>query len=432
MWRARRLAAALALGSLVLGAAAVGTWAARPAIPERVPTLAPLIVSRAPTAQSWIEDTLRAGATLAGIFRERGVPRDALESAVSALAPVASPHRLRAGTPVRILRDAWDSVRAVEIWPDPDYRVWVERRGAGWRGELDPVGVRAETVAVAGVVRGSLYESALSEGWRPSREELERHVLPGLVDIFRWDLDFFRDLRTGDRFRALYEREVRSDGSLRGARVLAAEIARKGEVHRAVLFERLEAAEYFDLSGNPLRRAFLRAPLDYRRVTSRFAVQRRHPVLGRWRAHLGVDYGAPAGTAVHAVADGIVTRAGPWGSYGQMVELRHPNGIRTRYAHLASIPRAVRANRSVRQGEILGWVGSTGLADGPHLHYEMHVDGRPADPRRVKLPAGKPLPDSLRREFGATRDQLWLVLERASRPPVVAGGPRAERDPDFR
>jgi murein DD-endopeptidase MepM/ murein hydrolase activator NlpD len=239
-------------------------------------------------------------------------------------------------------------------------------------------------------------------------------VLPALVEIFRWDLDFFRDLHRGDRFRVLLERRVRADGSLRGARVIAAEIVRQGSTHRAVWFDGTGEGDYFDLSGNPMRRAFLRSPIDYRRITSRFTQSRRHPILGRWRAHLGTDYGAAPGTPVHAVADGIVTHAGFWGGYGRAVELRHPTGIRTRYAHLGGIPKAIAVGRSVRQGDLLGWVGSSGLASGPHLHYEMIVGGRAVDPRKVSLPAGEPLPDSVRTSFGVARDALWLRLEQTT------------------
>lgn len=405
---------------LVVGAVAVGTWSARPASLARPAVLPAVLVSGPPKVSAWSEDTLRSGGTLSGLLRAHGVPPHALAVAVSALEPVTPPRKLKPGTSLRILRDVWEGVLAVEIQPDADHRLLLRRVGENWRSEVVEVGVRAETVAVAGVVRGSLYESTLTGSWRPSRRELEGRILPGLVKIFRWDVDFFRDLRAGDRFRALYERRVRSDGSLRSARVLAAELLRQGEMHRAVWFWGSDSGEYFDLSGNPLRRAFLKAPLDYRRITSRFKRSRLHPVLGRWRAHRGIDYGAAPGTPVHAVADGVVTRAGLWGGYGRMVELRHPTGIRTRYAHLGTIARGVNRGRAIRQGELIGWVGSTGLAAGPHLHYELRVGGRPVDPRRVKLPAGRPLPDSLRAEFGTVRDRLWLTLERSAPPQANA------------
>ena len=407
-----RAATAWSLGFALVAAGAAAVWSARP--PDRLPVLPAISVSEVRERGS--EDTLRAGGTLGGLLRSHDVPSDALAAAISALRPVVPPSRLKPGTRVRIQRDAADRVVAVEIRPDLDHQLLLTRVGDAWRSELSEIEIYAETVAVAGVVRGSLYESTLTEGWRPSPRELRTHVLPGLVEIFRWELDFFRDLRSGDRFRALYERRVREDGTVRSGRILAAEIVRQGQAHRAVWFAREGSGDYFDLSGNPMRRAFLQAPITYHRITSRFARSRRHPILGRWRAHLGIDYGAAPGTPVHAVADGVVTQAGLEGSYGRIVELRHAQGIRTRYAHLGGIPRTIRSGRSVQQGDVIGWVGSSGLANGPHLHYEMRMNGRAVDPRRVDLPAGETLPDSLRTRFGAARDHLWLVLERTSQP----------------
>lgn len=428
--RWNRAAAGWGLGFVVVGAAAAGVWSARAPATAALPVLPAVWVSEAPAGEFWSEDTLRAGATLRGLFRERGVPPEAMAAAVSVLRPVAPPSKLKPGASVRVRRDLWDRVVAVEIRPDPDLRVLVTRVEEAWHSEVEELGVAAETVGVAGVVQRSLYESTLTGGRAPPAGELRRHVLPGLVEIFRWELDFFRDLRGGDRFRVLYERRVRSDGTLRSARVLAAEIVRRSEAHRAVWFHAGDSGDYFDLSGNPMRRAFLKAPIDYRRITSRFSQSRLHPVLGRWRAHLGIDYGAAPGTPVHAVADGVVTHAGLWGSYGRMVELRHANGIGSRYAHLGGIPRGLWPGRSIRQGEVVGWVGSSGLASGPHLHYELRMGGRPVDPRRVNLPAGEPLPDSLRVEFGAARDHLWLVLERGTqRPAPSAEALRSAADP---
>jgi murein DD-endopeptidase MepM/ murein hydrolase activator NlpD len=419
----RRVARGSAWGAaaaVVLGAGAAGLLAARSAVlraASRLPTLPALVVSERPPDR-WTADTLRASGTLAALFRAQGLPPDALEAAVAALAPHLAPSRLRAGAVLRVRRDAWDSVRAIEFWPDPDRALLLEP-GASWSARWFDWGVRAETVGVAGVVQGSLYESAVAWPLGVPRGEWEGWVLPALVEIFRWEIDFFRELRRGDRFRVLVEREVRRDGRVRNARVLAAELVRGDRAHRAVWFAGADSGgAYFDLSGNPVKRAFLRAPLDARRITSRFARSRLHPVLNRWRPHRGVDYAAPPGTPVVAVADGVVTRAAPWGDYGRTVEIRHLAGIRTRYAHLGTIARAAQPGARVRQGQVIGWVGASGLASGPHLHYELWVDGRAVDPARADLPRGAPLPDSLRAAFGRERDRLWLALERAApRPP---------------
>jgi murein DD-endopeptidase MepM/ murein hydrolase activator NlpD len=173
---------------------------------------------------------------------------------------------------------------------------------------------------------------------------------------------------------------------------------------------------YYDDQGRSLRRAFLRTPLLFRRISSGFG-GRYHPILKRWRGHDGVDYAAAAGTPVRATAAGIVTRAGRHGGYGNLVELRHANGIRTRYGHLSRFAAGVRAGARVQQGQTIGYVGSTGLSTGPHLHYEFLVNGRPTNPRRRDSGSGKPIPADQRLAYEAVRDRLLPVL-RPAPPPV--------------
>jgi murein DD-endopeptidase MepM/ murein hydrolase activator NlpD len=204
--------------------------------------------------------------------------------------------------------------------------------------------------------------------------------------------------------------------------VLAADLTMSGKSLTAFRFESDGHSAFYDANGNSLRRAFLRAPVQFRRISSTFARARFHPVLGITRRHEGTDYAAAPGTPVMAAGDGVVLRAGRAGGYGNLIELRHRNGITTRYGHLRGFARGIHAGARVEQGQTIGYVGSTGLATGPHLHYEFRVNGVARDSRRVELGNGAPIRDGLRAEFQTERDRL-LVLLQTDAPAAVAAAP---------
>jgi murein DD-endopeptidase MepM/ murein hydrolase activator NlpD len=224
----------------------------------------------------------------------------------------------------------------------------------------------------------------------------------------------------------VFERLVSEDGEARFGRVLASDLTISGKSLTAVRFSpsSSRSALYFDADGGSLRRAFLRAPVEFRRISSNFAYRRFHPVLGRTRRHEGTDYAARSGTPVLAAGDGVVLRAGWAGGYGNLVELRHLNGITTRYGHLRGLARKVHRGARVEQGQVIGYVGSTGLASGPHLHYEFRMNGVAKDSRRVKIGGGAPVPKSDRAAFEQERDRLMLLLRDSSgtlaRPDAIA------------
>jgi murein DD-endopeptidase MepM/ murein hydrolase activator NlpD len=185
---------------------------------------------------------------------------------------------------------------------------------------------------------------------------------------------------------------------------------------------------FYDERGRSLRRAFLRAPLQYRHISSRFG-GRYHPILKRWRSHQGTDYAAGYGTPVRATADGVVTKAGREGGYGNLIELRHANGIRTRYGHLSGFAKGVQVGQRVRQEQTIGFVGSTGLSTGPHLHYEFLVNGRPTNPQRKDFGAGAPVPGAAKAAFDSVRTQLLAELEPTDVSPATpALGAAAARE----
>jgi murein DD-endopeptidase MepM/ murein hydrolase activator NlpD len=252
-----------------------------------------------------------------------------------------------------------------EDWPAPGADVRVPRL--------------ADTVLVRGVIRSTLYEAVRAAGWRALPRAGTTELTWRLADVFDYRVDMSRDLEPGDEVRALVERALRPDGSVYASELLAARLTLSGSRIEAVRHRR---GRYVDRYGRSLRATFLRAPLNFRRLSSGFGF-RRHPILGIWRAHRGIDYAAPSGTPVRSVGDGVVAFAGRLGSYGNLVEIRHVGGVVTRYAHLRSYARAARPGRRVRVGETVGYVGSTGLSTGPHLHFEMLINGRYADPRQA-------------------------------------------------
>jgi murein DD-endopeptidase MepM/ murein hydrolase activator NlpD len=308
----------------------------------------------------------------------------------------ASPRRMRQGTEItfRYLPDH-ERLRGVDVAISRDETVRLDRDLVGWTSDLIRTPIYVDTIYASGEIETSLWDAV---AYNPVLEELnyeDRNLLIDHLDrVFQWQLDFHRQIRIGDTYRFAFEREVRPDGSMRAGRLLAAEFVNSGTPYHAIYFDPNDdgRGSYFDMKGESVRRAFLLKPLEFRRISGTFSNSRYHPVLNTWRAHRGIDYAANAGTPIMATSDGVVIHRGWKGSFGNMVEIRHPNGWVTRYAHLRAFKGDVVLGTRVRQSDIVGYVGMTGLANGPHLHYEMLANGRQFDPLSVDLPAGDPVP----------------------------------------
>jgi len=239
-----------------------------------------------------------------------------------------------------------------------------------------------------------------------------------LADVYDWQVDFTRDVHPGDRFAVLVDRLESPAGERRIGRIRAAEVDAARVKSYAFYFDGDPdgSGGYFDDQARSLKRAFLRAPLQFRRISSGFG-NRFHPILHTWRNHEGVDFSADYGTPVRATADGVVSRKEyEEGGYGNLIELRHPNGIRTRYGHLSAYARGLHVGQKVEQGETIGFVGSTGLSTGPHLHYEFLVNGHPTNPRRKDTGQGMPVPPKLRAAYDSVRTSLQAELEPSATP----------------
>jgi murein DD-endopeptidase MepM/ murein hydrolase activator NlpD len=282
--------------------------------------------------------------------------------------------------------------------------------------------LRMDTLFLGGYARGSFFEALQTIAGDLSGAErtlIGRHLDKIFVGVLGG-----ADLERGGRLRLAYERALRSDGTTRSVRVLAAEAAVGGQMHTALFFEHDDQPGFYDPLGRSLdARAWVR-PLPHTRVTSPFNAQRMHPILERVLPHLGVDYAAAAGTPVRAAGDGSISAAGWRGGYGNLVEIQHPNGYTTRYGHLSGFAPGAHAGAFVRQGEVIGYVGATGLATGPHLHYEVRRRGRPIDPEVALAEANLTTELPFSPEWSAERQRLSQLLSRAPRAlsrPLAAG-----------
>jgi murein DD-endopeptidase MepM/ murein hydrolase activator NlpD len=243
-----------------------------------------------------------------------------------------------------------------------------------------------------------------------------------LSDIFAWDIDFSTDLRNGDTFKIVVEGFYLDGEFKKYGDILSAEFFNNGEVYRAYRFEYNGGADYYDADGKSLRRSFLKAPLNFRRISSGFSKRRLHPILKIFRPHLGVDYAAPTGTPVSTVGDGTVIFAGYKGQNGKIVAIKHVNGYRTYYGHLSKIQRGIRRGTKVKQGQVIGYVGATGLATGPHLDYRIKVNNRFVNPLMLKLPRGRSVPRKLMAKFKNFKNEMDTQLASITPPTSFFAG----------
>lgn len=415
----RRLLIALAIGSLGIAVLTLGLHPDAPPMPDRfVPSAHP--GSTAGEGGSAISEPerattvkvqavkLRRGETLVRALARRGVERSVGTSIAAAL--VESGADLRRIKPQDTLEISWNphgEPIALRYEPSPWLGFAAVATDAGWevrRGETRP-GVRVE--AVSGEVARSFFQAMEAAGESPQ-------LVLDFVEIFSSDFDFTADTRTGDRFRMLVEKRYAGETFVDYGRVLAAQYVSDGETLTGVADDAAARPGYYDMTGQSLRKSFLKSPLEFTRITSGFTYARPHPILGGVRPHLAIDYGAPAGTPVRAVADGRVLAAGWNGGNGISITLRHRAGYMTMYNHLSRVAANVRTGIRVAQRQVIGFVGATGLATGPHLDYRVAHHGRFVNPLGQKFIPGEPIPAAERAQFLVRARALIHRLEVAA------------------
>ncbi len=424
--RRRRWIATAALGGALLLLFALlrpsGEAADAPAAETGEATAA----SAAPAPVVVTHDTLDPGQSLGELLRRQGLDGDEFMTVLDRVDDVVSPRRLQPGLVLEMATPVPERIGRLTLALDADRSLRLSPERGSWTVRLDSVPVSRDTMVLGGVVeRGqSLWTTSLDGDTEKLTENVRALIIDYLSNqIYAWKVDFFRGVHPGDAFRVAVERQVRPDGTIRLVRILAAEF-RNGERRLpAVRFPTEDGrVEFYDEEGEATRLAFLRAPLRFGRRTSGFSRRRYHPVLKTYRSHRGVDYGAARGTPVRATGMGTVTKARSWSGYGRMVEIRHNGAHRTRYAHLRSWGPGIREGVTVSQGQVIGYVGSTGIATGPHVHYEFLVNGTQRNPARVDLPPGDPVPESRRDEFRRVRDARLALLHRVDVPGLPSDG----------
>ena len=385
----------------------------------------PIVVQQASVA-SFIEVVVGRNDTLDAIFRRMSLNKSDL-AAIRALPGIRqSLDFLKPGDAIKLTHAAGD-IQELTRKVSETQTLDVVRQTSGFEAKMinNPVETRVRTAAAT--IDSSLFQAA-------GAAEISDAIALKLANVFAWDIDFVLDIREGDRFTAEYEQIYQDGKYLRDGEVLAAEFVNNGKVYRAVRFVSDSGnAGYYTPTGLAMRKAFLRAPVDFTRVSSAFNPRRQHPILNLIRGHMGTDYAAPTGTPVHAAGDGRVSFAGRRGGYGNAIVLTHGSTVSTLYGHLSRFARNVHVGTHVQQGDVIGYVGMTGLATGPHLHYEYLTNGVHRNPQTVQLPGAEPLRAEALQRFrdlaapliAALSPQLPGVLAPATAAGTAAGATAA-------
>ena len=333
--------------------------------------------------------TLKSGETLIRLLARAKIANGDAHGAIAALRDIVDLRRLRPGQDVRVWRTVADSrLNELRLRDKFDAEAVVRRSGDGFAGERATIASLPVTRYIEGTINDSLYLSATKAG-------LPEPVLAEMIRLMSYSVDFQRDIRVGDHFEIYFERQYAPDfGDVAEGRILWASLdLGKRRLEATHFVDHDGMAGYYDENGTSIRKALMRTPVDGARLSSRFG-KRRHPILGYTRMHKGLDFAAPRGTPIMAAGDGVVETAGRNGGYGNYIRLRHNSELKTAYAHLTRFAKGIRRGKQVRQGEIIGFVGSTGRSTGPHLHYEVLKGSRQVNPLTLKLPPGRTLRDA--------------------------------------
>jgi murein DD-endopeptidase MepM/ murein hydrolase activator NlpD len=393
-----------ALAIAVLGLAGVAAFAITPNTAVDTPfvrtisrTLAlPAVAdSEPPDQRYWREERVERGDTIGSLLARASVVDADAMTFLRADPAARALYQLKPGRPLQVATDDEGRLTGLRFLAGNGELLSIARSVGGFTAKREAPPDDTRLTLRAGEIESSLFAAADSA-------DLPDSVTLALTDIFGGEIDFYHDLRRGDRFAVLYETRYVDGEPAATGRVVAAEFDNGGKTHRAYLWRSPDGTEgYYNEDGRNSRNAFLRSPMEFSRVTSGFTLARLHPVLHTMRAHKGTDFAAPIGTPVRATADGVVTFVGQQTGYGNVIMLKHDGRYSTVYAHLSRFAPDMRDGGRIRQGETIGYVGQTGWATGPHLHYELRVDGEPRDPLTVALPMATPVTDQQRPAFAA-------------------------------
>jgi murein DD-endopeptidase MepM/ murein hydrolase activator NlpD len=366
-----------------------------------LPKIAPSVT----TATSfWRNERVQRGDNVAELLRRLNIEDAAASNYLRNTAEAESLRKLAVGKEVQAEVNAAGGLVSLRYLSDSGAQIVIDKQGDGYKTRIQPAQLEKRLFVRTGEIKTSLYAATDAAG-------MPEAAANQLAEIFGGDIDFHHDLRKGDKFTAVYEMTYSNGELVQTGRIQAAEFINQRQVYRAVYFQgNTQQGDYFTPEGKSVRKTFLRSPIEFSRVSSGFSNSRFHPVLNKWRAHRGVDFAAPIGTKVKATSDGVVSSFGKQGGYGNFVTVSHQGHFTTVYGHLSRFAKGLHKGQRVTQGDGIGYVGMTGLTNGPHLHYEFRVDGQQRDPLRVALPNAQPVGNADKVAFQSLADNFVARL----------------------
>jgi len=365
----------------------------------------PKVASSANTVASfWRNERVQRGDNVVELLRRLSIEDAAASAYLRTAGEAESFRKLAVGREIQAEINADGGLIALRYLGDNGAQIVIEKKGDGYTTRTLPAQLEKRLFVRTGEIKGSLYAATDAAG-------MPEAAANQLTEIFSGDIDFHHDLRKGDKFTVVYEMTYSNGALVQAGRIQAAEFINRGQAYRAVFFQgNVQHGDYYTPEGKSVRKAFLRSPIEFSRVSSGFTNSRLHPVLNTWRAHKGVDFAAPMGTKVKATSDGVVSLVGKQSGYGNVIMVNHQGRFSTVYGHLSRYAKGLHQGQRVAQGEVIGYVGMTGLATGPHLHYEFKIDGQQRDPLRVALPDAQPINAANKTTFQLVADNFVARL----------------------
>ncbi len=356
------------------------------------------------TTTFWHTERVEPGDTVAELMQRLNIKDAAASNYLRSSKEALSFRKLAVGHEVQAETDSNSALVSLSYLGDQGAQVIIKKQGDAFASSVVAAQLEKRLFVRTGEIKTSLYAATDAAG-------MPEAAANQLTQIFNGDIDFHHDLKRGDKFTAVYEMTYSNGALVKTGQIQAAEFINQGHVYRAVLFQAdATHSDYYTPEGRSLKKAFLRSPIAFSRVSSGFSMARFHPVLNKWRAHKGVDFAAAMGTPAKATADGVVAFDGQQSGYGNVVILNHQGNLSTVYGHLSRFAKGLHKGERVRQGDVIGYVGMTGLATGPHLHYEFRVNGLQHDPMSVALPNALPISGSNKVAFKSLADKFIASL----------------------
>ena len=350
-------------------------------------------VDETAAASYWRNERVQRGDTVDELLRRLSIEDAAASAYLRKSADAESFRKLPVGTEIQAETTAAGGLIALRYLGDNSAQILIDKQDSAFHTKILPAQLENRLFVRTGDIKTNLY-AATDEAGMPEAAANQ------LNELFSGDIDFHHDLRKGDKFTVVYEMTYSNGALLHTGRIQAAEFINQGHTYRAVYFQKdAQHGDYYTPEGKSMHKAFLRSPVEFSRISSGFTTARFHPILKKWRAHKGVDFAAPMGTRVKVTADGIVSLVGKQNSYGNVIMVNHQGRYTTVYGHLSRFAKGLHQGQRVAQGDVIGYVGMTGWATGPHLHYEFKVNGQQHDPLRVALPDAKPIDSTYLAEF---------------------------------